>query len=241
MDRLYQQGCAKILIPNTRDMEAVIINTSGGMTGGDRLDWRFESGARTELTVTSQACERVYAASGGVAQTKVELVLEAGSRLAWLPQETILFDQGALQRTVTVRMADDAQLLMVEPVILGRQAMGEVVQAGNLQDRWRIHKGNRLLHAEDFRLQGRIDKILADQAATGGATAAATLLLISPRGEGLLEEARAIIGTQGGASFWNGKLLARLVAKDSYTLRKTLVPLIKLLNHRATLPKVWSS
>ena len=60
----------------------------------------------------------------------------------------------------------------------------------------------------------------------------------------LLPQVRAIIGEEGGASVWQvagtGKLLARLVAGDGYSLRKRLAPLVGLLNGRAGLPKIWS-
>ncbi len=81
-------------------------------------------------------------------------------------------------------------------------------------------------------------------AVAGGAAAIATVLLVSPDAEGLLPEAREIVGEEGGASFWTvggtGKLLARLVAGDGYGLRKRLAPLVGLLNGQAGLPKVWT-
>jgi urease accessory protein len=60
--RLYQEGCAKIRVPKSHSsaLEAVMINTSGGMTGGDTLDWTFTAAENTNLSVTTQACERVY-------------------------------------------------------------------------------------------------------------------------------------------------------------------------------------
>ncbi|TGU50672.1 urease accessory protein UreD, partial [Mesorhizobium sp. M00.F.Ca.ET.186.01.1.1] len=99
-------------------------------------------------------------------------------------------------------------------------------------------------HVEDVPIGPHIAAGLQRQAVAGGALASATMLLVSPRAETLLEPARAIIGDQGGASFWSvgqsGKLLARLTAGGGYKLRKRLVPLVELLNGRAGLPKLWS-
>ncbi|RUW80224.1 urease accessory protein UreD, partial [Mesorhizobium sp. M1E.F.Ca.ET.063.01.1.1] len=108
--------------------------------------------------------------------------------------------------------------------------------------------------AEDFRIGPDIAARLRRPAVAGGGLAVATLLLVSPRAESLLEPARAIVGDPvvgapivgdwGGASLWSvgqsGKLLARLTAGDGYQLRKRLVPLVELLNGRAGLPKLWS-
>jgi urease accessory protein len=141
--------------------------------------------------------------------------------------------------------------LVLEAALFGRLAMGERTVRGRFHDRWRVRQGGALIHAEDFRIGPDIAATLKRPAATGGALAVATLLLVSPRAESLLEPARAIIGDPaiggpviGGASFWSvgrsGKLLARLCAGDGYLLRKRLVPLVELLNGRAGLPKLWS-
>jgi len=243
---LYQEGAAKIRMPrsNADPLEAVLINTAGGMTGGDRLSWEIAAGEGASVVATTQACEKVYKALSGRAQTTVKLSAAAGGRIAWLPQETIMFDRAAFSRTLVAELAADAQALIVEATIFGRHAMGEAVNDGSFRDRWRISCGGHLVHAEEFSIGPRISEILARTAVAGGGGAVATVLCISPAGEYLLDEARAILGEQGSASFWRmgqtGKLLARLCARDGYSLRKPLTSLIALLNEQAGLPKVWS-
>lgn len=238
---LYQQGCARIRIPGARHdgLEAVMINTSGGMTGGDRLDWQFRLEDETTLSVTSQACERVYAATQGTATVNVNIHLGSAARLAWLPQETILFNRGSFARRIVVEMAKDSELFMVEPVVFGRQAMHEKVLLGDLRDCWRISRIGELLHAEEARFTGAVDQLLKSRAVAHGGVAMATVLLVAPRAGGLLAEARQILGEAGDASFWCNKLLARLIAPDSYALRQKLIPLINLLNNGTALPKTW--
>jgi urease accessory protein len=256
LQRLYQDGSAKIRLPAVQGdpLEAVLINTAGGLTGGDRLRWAIEVGAGASASITTQACEKVYRAAADRAETSVRLRVGPGGRVAWLPQETIVFDRAAFARTLDVELGDDAEALILEATLFGRLAMGERTLHGSFHDRWRIHQGGALIHAEDFRIGPDIAATLQRPAATGGALAVATLLLVSPQAESLLEPARAIIGDPavdgpvigdgGGASFWSvgrsGKLLARLCAGDGYQLRKRLVPLVELLNGRAGLPKLWS-
>jgi urease accessory protein len=240
IDRLWQEGCAKLRLPRLGDFEAVMINSSGGLTGGDRLDWAFSAAEHCAMTVTTQACEKVYASSGGSAEVSVRLTAGAGARLNWLPQETILFDNSALSRRLEAALAPSASLLLCEPVLIGRQAMSETVMRGLFEDRWRIRVGGQLIHAEQFRLGPDVGTQTAHRAVLGGALAFATILLIAPDAETLLDPARAIIGAKGSASFWNGKLLARLVDDDGYFLRQRLIPLLSLLNNQAPLPKCWS-
>jgi len=244
--RLYQESAAKIRMPRTASgpLEAVLINTAGGLTGGDRIAWDIDVEAGASATVTTQACEKIYRSSGGHAEMSCTMAVGDGGRLAWLPQETILFDRSAFRRRLDVDIAGGAEALLVEATVFGRRAMGETVGHAEFRDRWRIRCDGRLVHAEDFAIGPDVAATLGRSAVTSGSVAIATLLLVSATAAAHLDEARAVIGDHGGASAWavagSGKLLARLVDKDSYSLRKRLVPLIELLNGRAGLPKVWS-
>lgn len=240
--KLYQEGCAKIRIPSSSsdNLQAIMINSSGGITGGDRLEWKFELQDETALTVTSQACERVYASSHDVGKTDISIAIGKAAKLAWLPQETILFNNGAFHRTIDIEMEKDAELLMVEPIVFGRKAMGECVVSGTLKDSWRIRRSGSLLHAEEAFFEGDIHQQLCSRSVAAGQVAMASLLLIGDHAESVVCPAREIVGRSGGVSFWNGKLLARIITQDSYSLRKKLVPLIRLMNRDANMPKVWA-
>ena len=241
---LYQEGCAKIRLPRLPPghiPEAILINTAGGLAGGDRIAVAVEAGGGATASVTTQACERVYRSTGPDAVVENRLTLGSGARLAWLPQETILFDGGCLSRRLEADLSTDAELLAVESVLFGRTAMGETVRHGALHDRWRIRRDGRLIFAEDFRVAGDIAAQLARPAALGGRTAMATILHITPAPEKLLDAARSLLGETGGASAWDGKLLIRLVAPTGLALRQLLEPLLTLLLGGRALPKVWHS
>jgi len=243
---LYQEGAAKLRIPRSDrpDLEAVLINTAGGLTGGDRLSWHVAVENEAALTVTTQACEKIYRAAEGQAELRSAITVGANARLAWLPQETILYERSALSRSLDIDLAESAEALVAEAVIVGRKAHGETVGRAMLRERWRLRQGGRLVHAEELALGPDVAAQLAAPAGGNGAGAFATVLLIAGDAEALLAPAREIIGDEGGASFWHvgktGKLLARLVAEDGYALRRRLVPLLGLLNRRAELPKLWS-
>ncbi|OCW55523.1 urease accessory protein UreD [Hoeflea olei] len=255
IDRLFQEGSARLRVPRVAKgmpLEAVLINTAGGLTGGDLIDWSFEAGEGASMTLATQACEKTYKAQGeSEARVSVRLTLRRDSMLAWLPQETILFDRSRLSRTFEVEMAVGSRLLMVEPVVFGRRAMDETVTEALFRDRWRIRRDGRLLHAEEMRLGPDVAAALRRAAVAGGGTAMATLVMVAPEAEAKLAAVRELIGASGGASHMpmrlagsapdeTGKLLARIVATDSYQLRKILVPLIRLVHPSGGVPKVWS-
>ena len=234
--RMREAHSAKVRIPHG-SREAILINTGGGLAGGDHFTFSLTAEENASLTVTSQAAERVYRTLGPAAEVEVTLAAHAGSSLMWLPQETILFDGAALSRRITADLARDAHFLAVESVILGREAMGETVRHARLHDRWRIRREGRLVFADDLSFEGPPP---AGAATLGEARAFATVVLVSAAAEDILDKVRDAIGNQGDASAWSGKLVARLVGRDGFELRKSLIPALTLLAHGAALPKAWS-
>lgn len=240
----YQSGSARFRFPNIEPPEsftAVLINTAGGITGGDAFSTSVTLADGADAVVTTQAAERIYRRSGGVARIDTTLTLGAGATLAWLPQETILFDRAGLARSLTAEVAPSASLLAVESIVLGRAAMGETIATTALADRWRIRRGGRMVFADGLRLDGDATRILSGGATGKGATALATLVLLAPDAEARLPAARAALadcGAEAGASAWNGMLVARLIAAGGTPLRATLIRLIESLRG-LPMPRVW--
>jgi urease accessory protein len=242
LERLHQSGAAKLRLPRVAPgapPEAVLINTAGGLTGGDRMSTEVAVGAACRAALTTQACEKVYRSPEGVAEVAARLTIGEGGRLDWLPQETILFDGAGLSRRLEADLAPGASLLVVESVIFGRAARGERVQSGLFTDRWRIRRHGRLVFADDLRFDWAHADLLGRPAVLAGAGAMATILLVADEPERHLEALRGIIGDSGGVSMFNGKALARIVTEDGAALRRVLMPgLIELLDG-AALPKNW--
>lgn len=242
VEDLYQDGCAKVRLPKvhgTGPFEAVLLNTAGGLTGGDVFQTEVTAAPGSHVTVTTQACERVYRAVDGTAQVETRLTIANGAKLNWLPQETILFDGGRIQRRLEVDLVQDATFIAVEPLVLGRVASGEGLGKGLFQDSWRVRRGGQLIYADETRVDGMIDEITARPAALNGDKAVATVLVVSIGAEDLLATAREVLGTvQGGASAFDGMLVCRLIAADSYDLRTILIPFLTLLTG-GPLPRVW--
>lgn len=244
LETLFQAGSAKARLPRVHGGPpvAVLINTAGGLTGGDRMSAEIAVGDGARAVATSQAAERLYRSAGGPARLSTRLSVGAGGRLDWLPQETIVFDGAALARTTEVTLAADAAFLGVESFVLGRAAMGETVRRAAIEDQWRIRRAGRLVFADALRLDGDPAAILAGPATGAGARAFATLVLATPDAGDRLDAARALLdagGAEGGASLAGEVLVVRLLAPGGAALRRALAHLVEGLS-QAPLPRVWS-
>ena len=241
---LAQSGAARVRFPRIglgEPCEAVLINTAGGLTGGDSLKivTRLADGA--SAVVTTAAAEKIYRARQDAAAISVALAVAGNAKLAWLPQPTIVFDRACLERTTRVDLSAQATFLGVEMLIFGRAAMGEVVRQGVVRDAWQVWREEVLLFADALRLEGAIAEVLARPAVLDGAGAAGLLIYAAPAAQAQIETARAILHNAGGAagvSYVNGVLVARAVAADGRTLAANLAPLIEVL-HGQPLPRIW--
>ncbi len=228
VQRWREDGAAKVRLPRrppNAPSEAILINTAGGLTGGDRLDWTLEANG-TNLVATTQAAEKIYRSLGNDAEIHSRLKGSSGAQFYWLPQEAILFDGARLRRTLDVDLTGGATLLALEATVFGRLAMGETIHDLAFHDRWRVRREGKLVFADDVRIDGSLPRTVAT---LGDAGAMATLLLVAANAETHLDKLREIFGADGAVSAWDGKLLARVLAKDGFDLRKLLNPALKLL------------
>ena len=155
IDQLYQQGSARIRFPDmaaSGPLQAVLLNTAGGLTGDDDMQWAGAAGEQSHLCISTAACEKIYRSHGPDARQTTRLDVASGARLEWLPQESILFNGACLNRTMHVQLAEQSEALLVESLVLGRQAMNESIEQLRVRDQWRIYRGGKLLHAEALQL-----------------------------------------------------------------------------------------
>jgi urease accessory protein len=236
----YQEGAAKIRLPHTHDasLQAVLINTAGGLCGGDDIQWHADAAPGARLVLTTQACERVYRSMGDDASVATRLRAGANAQLDWLPQETILYEGGRLNRSLEVDLADGATFCAVEAILLGREAMGEAARGALLRDRWRIRRNGRLIHAEATRLSA--DPLERDALSLlDGAGAFATILYVGAEAERRLEPIRAMLTGHSGGSVIGERLTVRATAESGLALRRIIAPIVAALSGAGALPRLW--
>lgn len=244
LHRLYQAGAAKFRLPKIHDknrVEAVLINTAGGLTGGDRFSVDVAVEENAHAVVTTQACERVYKSLGSDAVVENRLAVASGACLEWIPQETLFFDGGALKRSIEVDLAQDASALLMEPLVFGRQAMGESVTQGRYRDRWRVRVAGRLAYADNANLDGDIARDMQRLGTGKGALAFVSGLFVGPDPAGLrdrLREDAPATGIEAGVSVARDVLILRAASVDSQSLRRWIAHVFQTVTRR-DLPRAW--
>ncbi len=245
---LRQSGSLKCVFPHGSDesLQAILVNTAGGITGGDRFETTASVETGSCLTLSTQAAERAYRAQPGQrGRVDVHLKVAAGARLNWLPQETILFEGCALDRRLTIDLeAEESEtpgvLLMAEPLVFGRLAMGETVRNGSFRDRIEIRRDGRPLYLDSANWHGDLQAQLDRPGVGNGARALASVVYVAPDAEARLDNLRAMLPETGGASLLaDDVLVLRLLAEDSFFLRAALVPVLTFLSPQG-LPRSWT-
>ncbi len=240
---LRQSGSLKCLFPRTagRALQAVLLNSAGGVTGGDRLSLSARAEANAALTLTTQAAERIYRAlPGETGRIETRLDVAAGARVDWLPQETILFDGCALERSLRVDMQEGAALLLAEPLVFGRLEAGETVTSARFLDRVEVRRAGVPVCLDSIRLEGDVQAQLDRPGVAGGARAMASLVYVAPDAEARLATVRRLLPRDAGASLLDEDVMVmRILALDGNGMRSRIVPILDRLSHDG-LPRCWS-
>jgi len=242
--QLHESGSLRVRFPSPEQqgLSAVLVNTAGGVAGGDRFGIDIAVGDGARLTLTTAAAEKIYRSHGPSAQIDIALKVADGGHLSWLPQETILFDHARAERSIDINLGAHASLLLCESVIFGRSAMGETMRHGRFVDRWRLSVGGRLVFAETVRLDGAVGALLGRPAVANAGVAIGTALMV-PGDAALVErlrEAADSFGAEVGISAWNGFAMARFCAQDAAKLRADMMTVLGRAAGRA-LPRLWLS
>jgi urease accessory protein len=250
---LYQRAPCRVLFPapETGDpLLAVLLTTSGGLTGGDCTDVAAIVGPQACATVTTQAAEKIYRALATDRETRVrvEVSVAAGAWAEWLAQETILFDGARLRRTLRADVAASGRLLALESMVFGRTEMGERFESGRLHDAWYVTRDGRPVWIDALRLEGDVGRLRAAPFGLGTCVAYSTLLYVGADAAEHLDFARDSLACSGGlgaATVFDGVLIVRAMADRAHDLRVAMAVLAAGLRHEAggwpaRLPRVWS-
>ena len=240
--RHHEAGGLRLRVPRfTHGCEGVIVNSAGGIAGGDTLQIALTCAAKTHVTITTQSAEKIYRSDDLAAVQSTTLALGDGARLDYIPQETILFDRAHFRRRIDADLTGNASLLTAEILVFGRAAMGENCTHGLFRDSWRLRRDGKLVFADEVML-GPNPAALLDRPAIGNnARALATLIIFAPDAErhlALIRDHLAARQIEGGASLLDGLLVARMAALSPEPLRAVMLGLLAAVR-RCAAPRVW--
>lgn len=248
---VFQQSPIRVIFPRIGGAavkEAVLINTAGGIAGGDRLGCSVTVLPKASITVTSQAAEKVYRALDEPARIATKLKVCETAKLAWLPQETIVFNWARLSRETEIDLSAGAELLALEWLVLGRAAHGEHMVGGHITDSWRVKKDGRLIWADTFRATDETFPHLHRKALLSNRRAVATLIYFGPDLDIRLEFVREIASSlecDCAATSVGGLIIVRFATSVSSDLGRVLRIFLYQFGRELgpgpfSVPKMWS-
>jgi urease accessory protein len=248
---LFQRSPLRVLFPLVDGgaiAEAVIVNTAGGIAGGDRLESAVTVLGESSIAITSQAAEKIYRTLNEPARIATTLTACGAARLAWLPQESICFDGARLHRQTVIEVSSEAELLVLEWLVLGRSAHGEKMLHGTIVDGWRVEKEGRLVWADIFRVTDDVFPNLHDKALLGDCSCVATLIYVGPERNARLDLSREIAASQRchcSATTVGGLVIVRFAASTGYELKLAVRRFLERFGRETRcrpfgVPKMWS-
>jgi urease accessory protein len=247
---IFERSPIRIMFPRAAGdavEEAVLINTAGGIAGGDQLETGVTALANASIAVTSQAAEKVYRALTEPARISTKLKACEAAKLAWLPQETIVFNRGRLSRMTEIELASGAELLALEWLVLGRAAHGEAMVGGHISDSWRVKNDDRLIWADSFLATDETFPHLHRKALLSNCKAVGTLIYFGPYLDARLEFLRDVapsLGCHCAATSVGGLMIVRFAAEASSDLGPALRSFLQQFSRELgpgpfRVPKMW--
>jgi urease accessory protein len=248
---VYQKFPTRVMLPTIGDgsvKEVVAINASGGIAGGDRLELEVTALGNSLVAVTSQAAEKVYRALDQPAQVFTKLTVRDAAKLAWLPQETIIFNSARVHRQIEIDLCIGTELMALEWLVLGRTAHSEKVVQGDIRDRWLVKREGRLVWADSFLIAEETFPHLRRKALLSSYNAIGTFLYFGPHLDRRLEMLREVaqsFACKCAATMVSGLIVVRLAAEASSDLRIALICMLEQFGREANpgpfrVPKMWS-
>ena len=212
----------------------VIVHPPGGLVGGDTLDIRVRVGEGAHGLISTPGATRFYASDGLRTTQQVALTLDRGARLEWLPLEAIAYPGCEALNTLTVTLADGAEMMAWDVTALGLPSAGQPFSTGRFAQRLNIPG----LWLEQAHLDAHDQRLLDSPLGLGGLRCMGTLVfacgsdLARERREVLLAAVREALagaptGVRAGATCPNDRML----------VVRAMAPLVEPL--MAALQGVW--
>ena len=245
LQKLYQQGSLKAFMPDFHEnlKQLMLINTAGGITSGDEYNYDIEID-KSDLCISTQAAEKIYSGFGNPANLKINLNLSNNSSLFWLPKELILFNNCNLKRKINFKLSKNSNLFFCESIIFGRTSMNEVFEKGYFSDIWSIHLEDKLIHTEAINTDLFNSKYFNSSSTFNNNYAVSTIFVAGDKFldkvDSLSETMTNNKNTTSDYSYWDNKLVIRLLSKDSYNLRFAINKIISYFFEEKKIPKIWN-
>ena len=223
------QALEPVDLDGTGAATLLVLNPTGGVLGGDRLETRVELGPGSHVCLSTPSATRVYRSTGAASVQRVVFRVGEGARLEYMPDHVIPSPGARLVQSVEVEMAPGASAVLCDAWAVGRAARGEA---------WRfdlLDTGTIVRDSEGLLFRDRL--ILGGAQAWGGLGAAegmayvATVVCLSPT-YGRLDDLASSLSTllegtglearAGVTMLARGGVVVRLLARSAPELQRAI-------------------
>ncbi len=237
---LYQEG--------EHVCQTIVIHPPGGIVAGDRLAIDVVASSGAHALLTTPGATKWYRSIGPDASQNVQLTVEAGAVLEWMPLESIVFDGARVDQCLHVDLADGARYVGWEITCFGRTAAGERFAHGRLHQRTEVYQGSRPVFVEYADVEGG-SRVLTSSAGLAGYTVNALMLAAGfDASRELIAALRTVPAREGelcGITTLPGVTIARHLGHSAHAARDWFTALWRvlrpaMLKREAVTPRIWS-
>ena len=173
---LYVQ---KAFYPEGRGLAHLyLLHPPGGMVSGDDLRINVDMAPDAQALITTPGAGRVYKArEDKTLQTQhIQLRLEPGSSLEWLPLENIIYPGANTQLHTDIHLSESSSVIAWEISCFGLTASEQPFDSGSLTQRLQIFRDGRLKVREALRLNPAEHNFMQSRAGLAGCSVNALLM-----------------------------------------------------------------
>lgn len=127
-----------------------LMSSSGGILEGDILETRIVTGKNTMAHITNQAATKIYKCAGKFSKQLVDIHVESGSYLEFIPNQIIPFRSSRFHQETRLKIEQGSTLIYSEIISAGRIASDEKFEFQTCRLRINAYDKNDSILFSDF-------------------------------------------------------------------------------------------
>lgn len=216
-------------LDGTGSLTLFLLNPTGGVLGGDRLETRVDLGAGSQVCLSTPSATRVYRSAGSPSRQRATVRVGDGARLEYMPDHVIPSPGARFIQSIDLDLAPGASAVLCDAWSVGRPARGEAWLFDLLDSSITVRDTEGLLFKDRLVLHGA--RGWGGLGGTEGLAYVASVLCVAPvhpRLSGLagaLGEhlaSRSIESRTGVTALARGGALVRILAASAPAMQRTI-------------------
>jgi len=213
-----------------------VMESSGGMVSGDRNDITIKLAPDSSARLIQQSALKIYPShTGDTCRLEIDVELGENTRLEWMPEVIIPFENAKFQVDTTIRAASNPTLLWAEIIAPGREKRGEVFSYQSFRSNFKIFVEDELIAFDSLNFSPN-EVALQSIGILEDAMYIGSIWLVSPKAHTInIREIQETLlvedGLHAGITRLEGNAIhCRWLAKDQWAMQEELKRVYTLLS-----------